>query len=303
MTVLNTIGNFLNQNSATIGNALGSVPQLYGQQNAGQAISSAATAGIGQANKTLGNINSLYTPQSTLGNQAMTTMSSSLGLNGKPANYSNFLNMPGYQFAVGQGTQAIQRQAASMGSAYTPNTAQAVGQYVTGTAMQDYNTYINQLNQASQFGQNANAALSNANLNTAGNIEQLGMNAGMGQAGMYTGMGQTIGGGGVNGSGVGQGGAAGASPWGALIGKGLGMLGSWMTGGSSGGIPSDQTTYLNSLGGNNPFQGLDQSGNPPLQNFNIDSSSTGSVPNFLSGSGDPLSGYSFNTAPGSGSGF
>lgn len=226
---LSTIGNFLSNNSSTIGGLLSTGSQLYGQQNAGQAISSAANAGIGQANTTLGNINALYQPQTALGNGAMSTLGSSLGINGQPPNYNNFLNMPGYQFAVKQGTQAIQRQAAAMGNAYTPNTAQAVGQYVTGTAMQDYNNYISQLQNASQFGATANQNLTSANLQTAGNIEQLGMNSGMAQAGLYTGAGQTVAGG-ANSSG--SGGASTLSSGVNLAGKGLSYLSSLFGGNS-----------------------------------------------------------------------
>lgn len=233
---LSSIGNFLGSNSGTIGNLLGTASQLYGQQNAGQAISSAATAGIGQAQSYLGNINSIYGTQAATGNQAMTALGSAEGINGQPADYSGFEDMPGYQFAVSQGTQAIQRQAASMGSAYTPNTAQAVGQYVTGTAMQDYNNYISQLQQTAGLGAQANQGLASANLQTAGNIEQLGMNSGMAQAGMYTGMGQTVAGG-VNGSGT--------SGIGSLIGSGLNLLGNALGGSSStsGGNPFGSSTY------------------------------------------------------------
>lgn len=284
------IGSFLSSNSGTIGNLLGTGAQLYGQQNAGQAISSAATSGIGQAQNYLGDVNALYKPQTTLGNSAMNTLGSTLGLNGQPANYNNFLNMPGYQFAVNQGTQALQRQAAAMGSAYTPNTAAAIGQYVTGTAMQDYNTYINQLQQEAGLGAQANSTLAGANLQTAGNIEQLGMNSGMAQAGMYTGMGQTVGGGtggigSTNGSGIGS-----------LIGNGLNLLGNALSGwgGGSGsnangnygastdyGSTSDPFSNSSLFGSNNSLDTNYSSLNPDLGSTdtsnlgNLDLSMTG----------------------------
>jgi hypothetical protein len=269
---LSSIGNFLSTNSGSIGSLLGTGAQLYGQQNAGEAISSAATSGIGQAQTYLGNVNNLYGAQTSLGNGAMTALGSALGTNGQPANYSNFLNMPGYQFAVQQGTQAIQRQAASMGNAYTPNTAQAVGQYVTGTAMQDYNTYISQLQSAAGLGASANQTLAGANLQTAGNIEQLGMNSGMAQAGIYTGMGQTLGGavsgtGSPNGSGLSS-----------LIGSGLNFLGSAL-----GGSGSSSSVY-NSLGGSNPFSGANLSAYDSSDMSDISGpNASGSVPDFLNG--------------------
>lgn len=162
--------------------AIGTAANIYGSQNAAEDISQSEQAAIGVQNQTLGNINNLFTPQTTLGNNAMNTLDSTLGVNGQPANYNNFLNMPGYQFAVQQGTQALQRQAAASGSAYTPNTGAAIGQYVTGTAMQDYNTYISQLQNAAGLGAQANNTLSGANLTVGGNISQLLQNSGMAQA-------------------------------------------------------------------------------------------------------------------------
>lgn len=133
----------------------------------------------------LGNINNIWSTQQQLGQGADTSLGSALGTNGQPANYSNFTNMPGYQFAVSQGTQAIQRQAAAMGNAYTPNTAAAVGQYVTGTASQDYNTYISQLMGAAGLGTTANQGLQTGNQTTANNISTLQQNIGQAQAGAY----------------------------------------------------------------------------------------------------------------------
>lgn len=242
---MDTIGNFLSSNGGTIGSLLGTGAQLYGQQNAGQAISSAATAGIGQANTTLGNVNALYGAQTNLGNNSMNSLNTMLngGPGGAP-DYSNFMNMPGYGFAVQQGTQAAERQAAAMGNAGNSGTAAMIGNQITGTAMQDYNTYIGQLQGAAGLGAQANQTLSGANMQTAGNIEQLGMNSGLAQAGMYTGMGQTAsglgGGGNFMGSGVGgQGGGLGG-----LIGSGLNTIGNWL-GGSNGSNGSNGGGYSN----------------------------------------------------------
>jgi hypothetical protein len=229
---MNAIGNFLSNNGNAIGSLLGTGAQLYGQQNAGQAISSAATAGIGQANKTLGNVSNIWQPQQTLGASADAALASSLGLNGQPANYSNFMNMPGYKFAVQQGQQAAERQAAAMGNAGNSGTAAMIGNQVTGTAMQDYNNYINQVYQGAQLGSTANTSLTGANMGTAGNIEQLGLNSGIAQAGMYTGMGQTVAGG-LNGTGVGGVGSAGSGL--------IGAIGGWLGGNSN----ASQQPYYN----------------------------------------------------------
>jgi len=161
---------------------LGSAANTYGAQNAAENISQADQAAINTQTQTLGNINTLFQPQTTLGNTSMSALGKAEGLNGGAPDYSGFLNMPGYQFAVQQGTQAIQRQAAASGNAWTPNTGAAIGQYVTGTAMQDYNTYISQLQSNAQLGAAANQTLSGANLQVGGNISQLQQNSGMAQA-------------------------------------------------------------------------------------------------------------------------
>jgi hypothetical protein len=164
-----------------------------GSLAASNAISNADQNAITTQQNNLGNINNIWSTQQGLGQGADTALGSALGTNGQAANYSNFENMPGYQFAVQQGTQAIQRQAAAMGSAYTPNTAAAVGQYVTGTASQDYNTYISQLMGAAGLGSTANQGLQTANQQTANNISTLQQNIGQAQATGYTGVANSAG--------------------------------------------------------------------------------------------------------------
>ena len=214
------------------------------------AIPSAVTAGVGAAGSlaaanaqvgadqsaittqqsALGNINSIWGTQAQTGQGANTALQQSLGLNGQTADPSNFLNMPGYQFAVQQGTQAIQRQASSLGNAYTPNTAEAVGQYVTGTAAQDYNTYISQLMGAAGLGTTANQGLQTGQQTTANNISQLQQNQGQATAAGISGV--TSAAGGLTSS------AAGSS----LIGAGVSAL----TGGGTNG------SGVMNYGGQNP---------------------------------------------------
>lgn len=241
--------------SSFLGGAANLAGSIYGSQNAAQDQTQGNRAAIGT-----------FQPQQQIGMGAMNTLGNTLGTSGGPANYSNFLNMPGYQFAVNQGTQAIQRQFAAQGNAYTPNEAAAVGQYVTGTAMQDYNTYINQLLSTSQFGQNANA-----------NIGQAQINTGTAQAGGHTAAGGAIGSflNSPNGSGM-INGAVG------LVGKGINYLGG-LGGGqnnsgvntgtdASGGYTDASGNYI--PGGSNTFNTGsfgDQSGN---MNTGYDNSQT-----------------------------
>jgi hypothetical protein len=167
---------------STLGSLLGAGASYYGAQNAAEAQTNAELNAITTQQNTLGNINSIYGTQAGTGNAAISTLGNTLGVGGGSANYSNFYNMPGYQFSVGQGTQAIQRAATAGGSAYTPQTLAAIGQYVTGTASQDYNTYVSQLLQTAGLGASANQGLTGANLSVGGNISQLQQNTGNAQA-------------------------------------------------------------------------------------------------------------------------
>lgn len=131
------------------------------------AATTAQTTGYNNAINTLGQTQATnqtqLAPQSTTGNAASGNLATYLGLNGQPADFSQFYNTPGYQFAVQQGTQAINSQAAANGSAYTPNTLAAVGNYVQGAASTNYNNYINQLLQTSGQGLTANQGIVNSN--------------------------------------------------------------------------------------------------------------------------------------------
>jgi len=264
----------------TIGGAVPGLIQgaagVYGAQNAAQAQQNADNSAINTQQSTMGNINNIWNTQQQTGQGANTALQSSLGLGGKPADPSNFLNMPGYQFAVQQGTQAIQRQAAAMGNAYTPNTAEAVGQYVTGTAAQDYNTYINQLMGAAGLGNSANQGLQTSNLQTGANISQLQQNIGQAQASGVSGAANAVGGlFGVNGAGTNLVGAAGR----ALTGGGGGN-----TTGVSGGNPFGGTPFANNSGAynaynanNGPTAGDISNSTGGIGNINVGQIDTGSM--------------------------
>ena len=266
--------------ASTITGALPGVLQgaagVYGAQNAAQAQQNADNSAINTQQSTMGNINNIWNTQQQTGQGANTALQSSLGLGGKPADPSNFLNMPGYQFAVQQGTQAIQRQAAAMGNAYTPNTAEAVGQYVTGTAAQDYNTYINQLMGAAGLGNSANQGLQTSNLQTGANISQLQQNIGQAQASGVSGAANAVGGlFGVNGAGTSLVGAAGR----ALTGGGGGN-----TTGVSGGNPFGGTPFANNSGAynaynanNGPTAGDISNSTGGIGNINVGQIDTGSM--------------------------
>jgi hypothetical protein len=233
---------------------LGTGAALYGQQNASEAVVNANQSAINNQTQYLGNIGNIYNPYTTAGAGATSALSSAEGLGGGAPNYSGFENMPGYQFAIQQGTQAIDRQAAASGSGYTPNTQAAVGQYVTGTAMQDYNTYIQQLQATAGMGETAANQLGGITYNTGANTSQLMANTGQSQAGMYTGMGQTVagalGGYGGYGSGVnGGGGGGGAGAGYGSVASGIGNIAGGISTMFGGGGPGAGANNYGSGGG------------------------------------------------------
>jgi hypothetical protein len=273
---MGTNGNMATSTDTTLaGTITGAIPGLLqtgagvgGAVAAGNALSNANQNVITTQQNNLGNINSIWSNQQALGQGADTALGSALGTNGQPANYSGFENMPGYAFAQQQGTQAIQRQAAAMGNAYTPNTAAAVGQYVTGTAMQDYNTYISQLMGAAGLGTTANQGLQTANQNTANNISTAQQNIGAAQAGEYTSLAGSAGSlFGANGAGTSLINAAGQK-----LGGGSGGGGGYMGGAPAGGDVS---------GGVDPSTGVP---------YDIEDPSLGSAPTSTYDANNPLGG-------------
>jgi hypothetical protein len=175
----------------TLTSLLGSGAQAAGQIAAGSAISSANNNAITNQQNYLGNIQGIYGTQQGVGNAAMGALGQAEGLTGCAPNYSGFMNMPGYQFASQMGVQAGERQAAAMGNAGNSGTSALIGNQVAGTAMQDYNTYVSQLQNTAGLGASANTALGNLTYSTGANTSQLMSNTGMAQAGEYTGLGQT----------------------------------------------------------------------------------------------------------------
>jgi hypothetical protein len=233
MGVLDTVGSFLGDNAGSLGQIAGTGAQLYGQQNAAEAVEKANTAAAGTQAQYLGTAGGYYQPYLGLGSGAASALGRALGTNGQPADYSGFMNMPGYQFAIQQGQQAAERQAAAMGNAGNSGTAAMIGNQVAGTAMQDYNNYIQQLQGAAGLGATSADQIGNLTYKTGANISQLQGNTGQSQAGMYTGMGQTVGGAlnplGYNTSGAAGGGGSGLIGAIGNIAKGIG---GWFGGGS-----------------------------------------------------------------------
>jgi hypothetical protein len=209
---------------------------IYGATTGSSQVAQGEQNAINTQQGAFNTVKGIYGAQNATGNAAIGSLADQLGLTGKAPDYSAFQNSPGYQFAVNQGTQAINRQASANGSLYTPNTLTAVGQYVTGTASQNYNTYMQNLLAAAGLGSQANAAQSNAALTTSANIGQLQQNQGNANASGTAGtVGSLIGG------------LGGASGLGNLI-KGIGGA---VTGANSSGVDMTLDPSITGVGGAN----------------------------------------------------
>lgn len=182
----------------------------FGSNSAANAQAAGSNNAIGTEQQLEGQLGGIYGTQMNAGNAAFSPLMSALGVNGAP-DYSAFENSPGYQFAVQQGTQAINRQAAASGGAYSSTTLGDIGQYVTGLASQNYQNYVNNLMGLAGFGSSANANYANALSNAAGNVAQAQQNKGNAYATGTAGGANAIAG------------AAGSLPWGNII-SGIGSL-------------------------------------------------------------------------------
>lgn len=169
--------------SSLIGAGLQTGIGLYGNNQATNALTQGEQNGINTQQQTQSQLYGIYGNQTGLGNQADAALGAQLGVSGAPANYAAFNNSPGYQFAIQQGDQAINRNAAAQGSLYTPQTMASLSQYNTGYASQNYNTYISQLMQSAGLGASGNQGLASGVTSTGGNISQLQQNQGNANAG------------------------------------------------------------------------------------------------------------------------
>lgn len=117
-------------------------------------------------------------PYNTVGQGAVNTLSGLYGINGTGAgtgaptaqSLQAFTQSPDYQFALQQGTQAMQRSAAAGGTLLSGGQLKAGQEFGQGLASQQYGNYYNRLLSLSQLGQSAATGISNAALNAGGQI-------------------------------------------------------------------------------------------------------------------------------------
>ena len=140
-----------------------------------------------------------YRPYVNTGFDAQATLASTLGLNGQQAAdqaFSQYQKSPGYDFQMGQGTEAIDRSAASRGSLASGGTLKALQEFGQGLAAQDYGNWQQNLGGIAGTGLNATTNLVNSKLNTAGTVgnayAQMGANKTAGAGAMLSALGSAL---------------------------------------------------------------------------------------------------------------
>lgn len=196
--------NAYNQLVPLLNQGTSALSQYYGAgqnqlQNNANAAAGALTGGAGTANNALntnagnaiGALNQQYgsalapsQQQYATGVSGQTQLGNLLGLNGPNGSaqaQQTLQNLPGYQFALNQGTQNVLRNQSATGQLNSGATNTDLTNYSQGLASQNYNNYLSQLQ---PYMSTANTA--------AGNIGSLYSGLGNQQAGTYNTLGQNL---------------------------------------------------------------------------------------------------------------
>lgn len=113
-----------------------------------------------------------FKPYLDAGGTGLQAYMSELGLGSAPKGYDGFEATPGYQFQLDQGLAATNALAGARGGLNSGRTLQALQDYGSGLASQEYGTHLNRLAGLTDMGQASAgnmAAAGNAFANGAGN--------------------------------------------------------------------------------------------------------------------------------------
>lgn len=133
-------------------NMAGILSQIMGQQQALGALAPAYDKAQGRYQT------NYYDPYSTATQGAPQLQANALGLGGAAGNEAAtnaFQAGPGYQFALDQGLEALNRNAAARGQLASGNNTQDILKYSQGLANQEYGNWQDRLGQFSNLGFNA----------------------------------------------------------------------------------------------------------------------------------------------------
>ena len=99
-----------------------------------------------------------------------------------PASLAAFTNTPGYQFQLQQGIAGLYQSAASKGGLLSGNQDEAVANYASGLASENFGNYVSGVTSLADLGENAAAQTGNYGTQTAANIGQTAVGSANAQA-------------------------------------------------------------------------------------------------------------------------
>ena len=180
--------------AGVVGAAASVGSSIIGDSAAGDAANAQRDAANTAAQTQLSMYNSTkqtLAPFTTAGSNAFSQLASIFGFGG--SNSTGVPNMsgltsqleqtPGYQFTLGQGTQALDRSAASRGLDLSGGQLKDLTGYGQGLAMSNaWQPYVSELNSAASLGENAGAATGNLGASAASGAAQSQLAAGQAQA-------------------------------------------------------------------------------------------------------------------------
>ena len=178
---INSAGQWIanNPNAALIGGSslvngiLGTAGAVSAANTQADAAAKAGQTLLAQYNQTRGDL----LPYNTAGQSAVAQLAKLYGLGaggtGTPdtaAMQTALEAYPGYQFALGQGTQAIDRSAAAKGTLLSGGTLKDLTNYAQGAASSNFGNYLSGLNSLASLGESAGSQTGNIGASIASGI-------------------------------------------------------------------------------------------------------------------------------------
>lgn len=205
---------------------IGSSMQADAAEDAANAQSASAQAGIDEQRRQFDALQELLKPYTQAGVGALGQQQALLGLGGAQAQqgaYQGIENSPAFQALMQQGENAMLQNASATGGLRGGNLQAAMAQFRPQLLAQQIQSQFQNLGGLTSIGQNAAAGVGNAGMNTGANIATLLGQQGAAQAGSQLAQGRAMG---SALGGVGQGigayyGATGQSPFSGFGGGGF----------------------------------------------------------------------------------
>jgi hypothetical protein len=157
--------------TAAVGGALGgAVISAHGAKKAANTQADASKYAADQQMAMYQQTREDQTPWRQAGGQAVGALSNWYGLGGQTPDYQSMLqNMPGYQFQMQQGNEAVQRNLAARGLLQSGAAGKALQQYGQGVASSYADKYVNGLQSLAGLGQTSVAQTGAAGTSAAAN--------------------------------------------------------------------------------------------------------------------------------------